>query len=98
MPELDDNLNLGEPSAASTSDEKEGLSDEDYMQLSSIHFNKRQYNNLPNTLETEKYYVISYGKDLGYVRKVTKIGKTKVTMKFLTRKLQEMYNFPIKEM
>ena len=98
--ELDDSTDVDMPSpiAASTSDEDEIFSNEESPAgITHLHFSKRNQGNLHRKIETEKFYLVGYGKNLGYIGKITEIGKTSLTMKFMKRLPEDRYDWPVKD-
>jgi hypothetical protein len=82
------------PLATSTSDESE--SEED-TSSAMVHFKQETYSKMTSKVREEKYYVATYGKNLSYVGKVARIGKTTIEMSFLKRLPDNKYGWPSKK-
>lgn len=53
--------------------------------VTAVHFNGRSLNKLRNNISCDKYYIISFGKDLCYVGKVVELKKKQIMVKFMQR-------------
>ena len=80
-----------QPIASSTSDESE-----DETLVDEVAFNKAHRAKAMSNPQPDKYYMVSFGKELPYIGKVVTVG-TKILMKFLKRSCSDEYIWPVKD-